>query len=131
MLLAGCSVLSVRDAHTTPTKAIVCESSWVAPVIDTALAVAGAALMAWSATDDNTGEGDGHSLTNREVAIYPGFALALPFGFSAAHGYSKVASCKRAERPPPAFESNTVESKTVESNTVESNTTGSNTMAEK
>ena len=98
LFATGCSVLSVRGARTTPTKAIVCESSWVAPVLDTAIAVAGAALMVWSAGDTNTGETDGHTLTKREFAKYPGVALAVPFGISAVYGYATVSECKRAER---------------------------------
>src|SRR5688572_17217124 len=89
-LLSGCSVIAVRGPQTTPTGKV-CHSTYVPPVIDTVIAAAGVALIVYSATDKaGNPETDGHALTEREAAVYPGMLLAIPFSLSALHGYSKV-----------------------------------------
>jgi hypothetical protein len=126
VLATGCSAFTVSNARTTRTKAIVCESSWISPAIDTAIALTGVALIIWGATkpdhDPNRGDGEDHGFSGRDIAMYPGFALALPFASSAMYGYSEVATCKRAERPAPAFAFESVETVDAGWNTVGPNT---------
>ena len=75
---------------------VVCESTYVAPAIDAAIAIAGSALIAWGATAKQDPEG--HVVTGRNFAEIPGFLLAVPFGFSSVYGFVTVGQCKGAAR---------------------------------
>jgi len=98
MLATGCSVIAVRGPQRSPTGQVECKTpSYAPPVIDAAIALAGVALIVWSATAPGSTAED-HALTGRDFADYPGFAMALPFSLSAIYGFTTVAGCKRAAR---------------------------------
>ena len=100
VLATGCSFVAVSDPRPmrgpAPAGAVVCESTYVAPVFDALVAIAGIALIAWGATAESDPEG--HTVTGRDFAAIPGLALLVPFGFSSVYGFTKVADCKRAAR---------------------------------
>jgi len=99
LALGGCSVIAVRGPRTSPTTQVVCESTYAPPVIDAALAIAGAALLVWGLTGREDPEG--HTATARDFAAVPGGVAMATFGISSAYGFSKVASCKQAAREAP------------------------------
>jgi len=100
VVVSGCSAFAVRGPRTAPTtREVVCESTYVPPVIDAALAIAGAALVVWGLTGHEDPEG--HSVTARDFAAVPGGVAMATFGISSAYGFSKVASCKHAAREAP------------------------------
>ena len=91
----GCSVIAVRGPRKSPTGDVTCPTpSYVPPVLDAVIAAAGVALIVLGATAEKDPEG--HTVTARNFAAYPGIAMAIPFGLSAGYGFSKVSGCRRA-----------------------------------
>ena len=93
----GCSILSTpgpRVVRAGTGTRMACDATYVAPVLDAAITIAGAALAVWGATASEDPEG--HVVTGRNFAFVPGALIAGAFGISAAYGFPKVAACKRA-----------------------------------
>jgi hypothetical protein len=96
LFCTGCSVLAIRGPRTTQHGEVVCDASYVPPVIDAAIAIAGVALIVWGAGAHRDPEG--HTVEFRNFAALPGVAMAVPFGLSSAYGFNKTASCQRNAR---------------------------------
>lgn len=94
MFATGCSAIAVRGPRKSPTGVTCPTPSYGPPVIDALIAAAGVALIVWGATAERDPEG--HTVTGRNFAAYPGIAMALPFGLSSGYGFTKVSSCRRA-----------------------------------
>ncbi len=69
LLFGGCSAIGVRDPrnvqHPARTSTVVCDASYVAPVIDTAFAIADAPLISRNVTHPDV---EGHSVSDRDFA---------------------------------------------------------------
>ena len=95
----ACSAIAVRGPRQKPPgNTLVCDSGYAPPVIDAAIALAGVALVVWGATAPEDPEG--HTVTARNFAAYPGLAMAIPFGISSAYGFLKVSRCRREAGAP-------------------------------
>jgi|MudIll2142460700_1097286.scaffolds.fasta_scaffold00361_10 hypothetical protein len=98
VLLSGCSGLMTEGARVTPTGHVYCRSSYVPAGIDSAVAIAGASMIAAGASYDRPPDSDlddGEAIA-RSVII-AGTATLIAFGVSALHGYSTTAACRREE----------------------------------
>jgi hypothetical protein len=91
----GCS-WGARGYRAVASTSTQCSSSRAAPIVDTALAVAGAAAVGYGFSDgflDDSGADD-----NRSKIVGAGFLGALVFGASAISGYTWAGDCRRAPR---------------------------------
>lgn len=104
-MLGGCSWLFVKPPPAVayaPPRDVECTESLIAPVVDTALAVASVALGTFAIVDACD------DCEYRDMSILIGATMAPPavaFSLSASHGYASTAACREASaaasRPRP------------------------------
>jgi len=104
MLSSGCSIAFLEKPRVTPDNKVECESSYVKPMIDTAVAVVATPTpLVYDKYRDRTGPAPSILIP---IAIW---GVALGAAISAVVGYKRVGRCRHLKEsvtatttPPPA-----------------------------